>query len=185
MSLGLITSAIAVEVFGLLIWRHSGRRLEMSAVVVQLVGVLLGAPVALVRLRPPANTPDLPAGRARITAANALRRLANRWRLVVLAGFLLCTLSFVLFLVAAAIGGAAYAMKPLAWLFLIGVAVAGWGWSAALAPRRLRASLPPTVGVLTPLAAAENPRAEALLALAAVFCFVIASVLQFAAAYLS
>jgi hypothetical protein len=63
-------------------------------------------------------------------------------------------------------------MKPLAWLFLIGIAVAVWGWSAALAPRRLRAPLPPSIEVLTPPAAIENPRVEAALALAAAFCFV-------------
>jgi hypothetical protein len=67
-------------------------------------------------------------------------------------------------------------VKPLAWLFLVGIAVAGWGWSAALAPRRLRAPLPPSIEALTPLAATENPRGEAALAFAAVFCFVIASV---------
>jgi hypothetical protein len=182
-SLGLITSAIAVEVVGILIWRHSGRRLELTAVGVQLIGVLLGAPVALARLRPPPPPePTASAGMRRIHAANALRRLANRWRLIVVSGFALVSLSFLLFLAAASLQ-ATYAVKPLAWMFLVGIAIAGWGWSAALAPRRLRATLPPSVEVVTPLAAAENPHAEAALALAAVCCFVIATVLQFAAIY--
>jgi hypothetical protein len=78
---------------------------------------------------------------------------------------------------------AGYAVKPLAWLFIVGVSIAAWGWWAALAPRRLRVTLPPSVSVTTPLAVAENPRAEAALTLTAVACFVIASLLQFAAVY--
>jgi len=181
-SLGLITSAIAVEVVGILIWRHSGRRLELTAVGVQLIGVLLGAPVALARLRPPAREATASAGMKRIHAANIVRRLANRWRLIVVSGFALVSLSFLLFLAAASLR-ATFAVKPLAWMFLVGVAIAGWGWSAALAPRRLLATLPPSVEVVTPLAAASNPHAEAALALAAVGCFLIATVLQFAAIY--
>jgi hypothetical protein len=156
----------------------------MSAIGIQLVGVLLGAPVALARLRPPTSAPTRSPGSARITAANILRRLANRWRVVVLAGFLVVTASFLLLLLAAALR-AADAVKPLVWLFLVGVVVAGWGWSVALAPRRLRVPLPPSVEVMTPLAAAENARAEAALALAAVVCFVLAIALQLAAIYQS
>jgi hypothetical protein len=179
-SLGLITSTIAVEIIGILIWRHSGRRLETTAIGIQLVGVLLGAPVALARLLPERSPTLRATGRARIGAANAVRRLAARWRIVIAVGCALVSLSFLLDL-AAASERAGFAIKPLSWLFVAGVSVTAWGWCAALAPRRLRMTLPPSVPVMTPLAAAQNPRAEAGLALGAVVCFVIATVLQFAA----
>ena len=175
---------MALEGVGFLIWRHPGHRLEMTANLFQLVGILLGAPVALVRLRPAAGTSARKFGVARIRAANAVRRLANRWRMLLAFGFAVVSLSFLLFLLAVTLH-AWFAIKPLAWLFLTGATVGAWAWWAALAPRRLRTPLPPSVSVVTPLAAADNPRAEAALALTAVACFVLATVLQLAAIYQS
>lgn len=180
-SLGVIASTVAVEIAAVLIWRHGQQRLALAAVAVQLVGVLLGAPVALARLRHEPQAAVARAGASRIAVANVLRRLSARWRLLLALGVGVITLCCVAIVSVAP--RLPLLVKPLVWLSLAGVALLGWGWAGALGPRRWRTPLPTSVEILTPLAAAGNPRAEAALTVGAVFCFVLASVLQFGALY--
>lgn len=121
-------------------------------------------------------------GSRRLWIANRLRLLAGRWRILVLGGVLLVSLSIGLFALGVEMR-TFILIKPVAWLVLVGFLLALWGWGAAVAPRRLRVPLPASTSVMSPVQAAEDPRTEAVLSLVAVGCFVLSSILEFAALY--
>jgi hypothetical protein len=177
-SLGLVVSALFVELVAIAVARYGSDRLAATAAALQLVGLMLAIPAAVFAVG------FSPAGhvRRRIAIANAVRSVARRWPGLGLGGCAVLVASFDLL----ELQRLAYFLPLviIVWVGVVGLLLITLAGAAAILPRRYVVPLPHDVEVLSMFGLLRLPRGEAIAALSGLAVIGVSDSLSLAHAFI-
>jgi hypothetical protein len=194
-STGVVVGAGLVTAAGLVVWKHSGHRVDGVATIIQLAGALLTVPVAVRKLLMPrprftalmlagncatSERRWIERGALRLRGAKILRAGFRSWRVALGLGPLLLGFGLAFAYIAAP---SVLTKIVLIVLLSLGLVLSLFGLYAMVLPRRFHAPLSSETEVLSPLQLVADERAQGALGILGLVLVLGSIMLKFVALY--